>query len=123
MGDAVVTGTVDLSTLEVTSSEGAPPKFASPLSGDLRINGVRVSLYAETVDGVVNTINRFSQLTTVTASVDTGATESSTGKSSDTGEKYLVLTSPEHMRFDGDSSIAASLGIVGGLTHASTSEK
>jgi hypothetical protein len=124
MGNATVTGTVDLAPLEVTSSEGAPPHFVTPLTGDLRINGVMVPLRAESVDGVVNTINRFSQLTTVTASVTTGSTESATAKSSSEPEKkYLVLTSPEHMRFDGDSSISASLGLTGGLTRTSTAEK
>jgi hypothetical protein len=129
MGNAVVTGTVDLATLEVTSVSSADaPHFATPIDGELRLNGVMVPLRAETVDAVVNTINRFTPQTIVTASIGTGSSElsseSSTEKSSAPGKKYLVLTSPEHMRVAGDIGIAAALGLeTGGLTRTSSAEK
>jgi hypothetical protein len=127
MGNAVVTGTVDLATLEITSSADQP-LFAKPIDGELRLNGVMVPVRAETIDALVGTINRFTPLTVVTASIGDGssepAPESATAESSAPGKKFLVLTSPDHMRVAGDIGIAAALGLAtGGLTRKSTSEK
>jgi hypothetical protein len=127
MGNAVETGTVDLATLEVSSS-GPTPLFRTPLDGELRLNGVMVPLWATSVDAVVKTINRFTPQTDVTASISGGSSESTTATSSDgktePAKKYLVLTSPENMRVAGDIGIAAALGLAtGGVTLASTSEK
>jgi hypothetical protein len=34
--------------------------------------------------------------------------------------KYLILTSPDHIRLDGDTGALGSLGLTGGVTHVST---
>jgi hypothetical protein len=90
MGNAVEIGTVDLATLEVSSSSSSP-RFAVPLHGELRLNGVMVPLWADSVDGVVKTINRFTPQTDVTASISNGSSEFSTVPSSESS----VATSSE----------------------------
>lgn len=131
MGNAVVTGTVDLATLEVTSTDGKPPKLVPPVTGDLLVNGVTVSLASDTVDSVVETVNRFTPLTVVTASIGSGSTEAVTAVSTDAVTaissevpevKYLILTSPNDIRLSGDTAALDSLGLGGGVTHCSTDD-
>ncbi len=117
MGNAVVTGTVDFTTHEVTSTDGKPPKLVPPVTGDLLVNGVTVSLASDTVESVVQTVNRFTPLTVVTASIQ-GST--ATANSTAPAVKHLVLTSPNDIRLDGDTATMDALGIGGGVTHVST---
>jgi hypothetical protein len=139
MGNAVLTGTVDLATLEVTSTDAAPPKFIKLLTGDMRLNGVRVTLYSDSVDAAVKTINRFTPQTNVTASVSGSSVKAPpvvTAASTDPlapppappepPAKHLVLTSPETMRVtperpDGDTNLLDTLGLVAGTVTASSS--
>lgn len=121
MGNAVVTGTVDLAPLEVTSTDGKPQKLARPVTGDLLVNGVTVSLASDSVASIVDTVNRFARKTVVTASIGSGSTEAVTAKSSAVPEvKYLVLTSPNDIRLDGDYAALNAFGLAGGVTPVST---
>jgi len=116
MSNAVVTGTVDFTTHEVTSTDGKPPKLVPPVTGDLLVNGVNVSLASDTVDSVVQTVNRFTPLTLVTASIQ-GSTVTA---DSSAPVKHLVLTSPNDIRLAGDTATMDALGLGGGVTQVST---
>lgn len=107
MNHAVVYGSVDLT------------KRTTTLSDSLTLNGVEVPLMADTVDAVVGTINRFTPLTNVTASVAAAGSTEAVAKSSHPA-KHLVLTSPADIRIDGDQHVLDALGLTGGLTKVST---
>jgi hypothetical protein len=117
MTNAVVTGTVDLVSLEALSTNPAlQHKFVTKLAGNMLLNGVRVSLHSDSSDTLVKTVNRFTTQSLVVASV--GA--STTAKSTDAKAKYFILTCPEDMRLDGDDHVLGTLGLISGTTRAST---
>lgn len=119
MSNAVVTGTVDLASLETKSTDAAAHKFTHKVVGNLVLNGVRVSLHSDSADHLVKTVNRWTPQSNITASV--GASTSPTATSTGAKAKYLVMTSPEEMRLDGDQHTLTELGLTSCVTAASTS--